>query len=264
MTTQDAQSANSVAVQEPQDDTQQLETVKETQPAAIEGQQTEVDSLKTQVKKLENDLKAAKTGHIRREERTAILRIGERIEAIDKKVSAIGSRTSSGEVEDLANDLANIDRETSVAASKSSDEVRYDRCMNSLSGANTGTDGSQILPWNSPELKDAMALWTEGANTGDLDKVDEALSLILPTLREAERAKSQGEKQEVVVQEQEKAKKKLNDLELNDLDSGSGGGGGGKKRMTRADVEAFDIKGKTPRQLLEEQEATLDQLFKNR
>lgn len=213
---------------------------EETQPKTEESTEEKVeldaasllkerDELKSQIDKLQNDLRS-REGQRRKQSDidSQLAGIQDELSALRRVNTAYIQALQKGETDGLDSKIAEIDRDTGQSRNTRVRQNRYDQAVSHLFDVVNDSDGTLLL--SEEQAKEIQTSWAkagkEAMDSGDFsslhDLTIEAGKLVLKNQRES----SKKEADRIRKDAKEQTKKQLEDAGIHDLDTGASAGGG--------------------------------------
>jgi len=223
------------ATQDTPDVPSQSETQPEATPEAGETTEPEVDwqtkatEAEERAERAENNLRAERGRATKQVERdNSLFELADRMGAMEQSNMALVRALSSGETEQLPDQLAQIQNASTGRSAARSYEGRYTTLADELQSIVHDDDGNEIVSlFESPELEQVRQLWLASHNKQDIAGLYDALNQAQRVVRRIERTRSQDEVSAIRDQERAAAKRQLEEAGVYDMDTGAAASGAG-------------------------------------
>ena len=181
-------------------------------------------------KKLENELKSQQGRNRRTDDvQHQLSSIGDRLSTIESANQAVLRAFSSGDTDDLPNELSTIQAQARQTSANRSYEARYADLSEELREAVQDDEGNPILDlYEAPELESIRQEWVTAHRNKDTGALATALAKAHRVARSVERTTGRSSEQQIRTEEREAAKARLEEAGIFDLDTGPSAAGGGR------------------------------------
>ena len=213
--------------EELQSDAPQEESQEETVDWQVKAQeyQEAKEALEAQLSKVQNDLRAQSGRRNRQQElENLVLQTNNQTRLLDRKLEALIKATSSGDVDNLPEQLTTIHNDQATLEATSAYQTTWSELSNELVELVQDDDGNSILDLQqAPELEDVREIWTAAHRNQDARGLQRAMNEAITVVRRVERQRLKETTEEIKTA----AKEEAVDAGAFDLDTGEAAGGSG-------------------------------------
>lgn len=218
----------------------------------LEELQAQLETLKQRAEKAEKDALNYRSQEIATLKR---VNLESKVDEMAEYLRALAEHNADPEFQQRWN-AQQVERQKKVLTEQFAQERERVRVAVLDMAKELGVDADKVL-----EFKDVRTYWESAQRTGDIGLLAKAETELERAARKVEKERARQQLAEEKAKAEEMVKKRLQQAGVHDLAVEPAGATGGTRRLTRQDIQDYDLKDKSVKEIMEDGKRLLDQMF---